>query len=277
MFSDEISNEELRPEHVPGPDAPWQEIAEFALTFDGYEAMKGLSRLSRYAQRASERWGEDGWLPRDLLHLRSCLFMEQRAVRWAENGPFPSGPTAEQVAYAHALIEAIRAAAKETASLGSPDDDLVAREDDDDDKAFAPGELEVGALTSAQRQAIIDEGALLINDALWTRDEVLRWRRFMRVAYGWRQCAGCGLWTERKPGVDCGYCGLSPDDGSAPADFVIRTEGTISLLAPLTERARIWVDENISEHVEYAANVVIKQPDLNHVLTGIIDDGLSIV
>ena len=68
-----------------------------------------------------------------------------------------------------------------------------------------------------------------------------------------------------------------PFDPSAPADFLIRTEGKISLLSPLTECARIWVDENISEHIEYYASVVIHEPDLRDILTGIIDDGLSIV
>lgn len=112
MF-DGISNEELRPEHVPAPDAPWHPtIAEFALTFDGYEAMGGFGRLSSYAERRFERWRADGSLPRELRHLRSCLFMEQRAVRWAMD----EKPTAEQLAYAHALIAAMRVVAQKKAS-----------------------------------------------------------------------------------------------------------------------------------------------------------------
>jgi hypothetical protein len=40
----DLPNEALRPEHVPGPDAPWHPtIAEFVLTFDGYEAMGTVS------------------------------------------------------------------------------------------------------------------------------------------------------------------------------------------------------------------------------------------
>ena len=101
-----IPNEELRPEHVPASDAPWHPtIAEFALTYDGYEAMGSFGKLTRYAHHRFERWGEDGSLPRDLHHLRSCLFMEQRAVRW----DYSETPTAEELAYARALIEAIRA------------------------------------------------------------------------------------------------------------------------------------------------------------------------
>jgi hypothetical protein len=108
----DISNDELLPEHLPQPDAEWQPtIAEFALTFDGYEAMGGLTSLSRYARQIFERWKKDGSLPGDLLHLRSCLFMEQRVVRWAEYGA--GGPNPEQLAFAHALIEAIRTCVSE--------------------------------------------------------------------------------------------------------------------------------------------------------------------
>src|SRR5262245_19860698 len=115
----DLPNEGLRPEDVPGPDAPWHPtIAEFALTFDGYEAMG--NRLSGYAWRRFERWRKDGSLPRDLLHLRSCLFMAQRAVRWAENGPYPSGPTAEELAYAHSLIAAIRTVVEKTTGHTGP-------------------------------------------------------------------------------------------------------------------------------------------------------------
>jgi hypothetical protein len=102
----DIPNDDLRPEHVPGPDAPWQPtIAEFALTYDGYEEMG--NRIFRFAERRFERWRTDGSLPRELRHLRACLFMEQRRVRWAENWP-PHGQTDEELAYALALIEAIR-------------------------------------------------------------------------------------------------------------------------------------------------------------------------
>ena len=113
---DDLSNEELRPEHVPGPEAPWYPtIVDFALTFDGYEAMGGFGRLASYAERRFERWKENGSLPRDLRHLRSCFFMVQRAVRWA----FDETPTAEELAYAHALLDAIRIAADKKVSAGS--------------------------------------------------------------------------------------------------------------------------------------------------------------
>lgn len=109
----DLPNEALRPEHIPGPDAPWHPtIAEFALTFDGYEAMG--NRLVKYAERRFEKWQSDGSLPRDMFHLRACLFMEQRSVRWA----FDEQPTGDQLAYAHALVAKIRMLVERQMSVG---------------------------------------------------------------------------------------------------------------------------------------------------------------
>src|SRR3954449_12916412 len=97
----EIPNDDLRPEAVPGLEAEWYPtIAEFALSFDGYEAMG--NRLSNYASRRFERWKRDGSLPRDLSHIRWGLLLLPPAVLWAEYGP-DHGPTADDLAYAHAL------------------------------------------------------------------------------------------------------------------------------------------------------------------------------
>ena len=119
----DVPSENLRPEDVPGADAEWHPtIAAFALTFDGYAAMG--NRIFSYAERRLDRWREDGSLARGLDHLRACLFMEQRAVRWAENWPSGGGPTDEQLAYARDLMGAIRRAAEkrvraeERASMG---------------------------------------------------------------------------------------------------------------------------------------------------------------
>src|SRR3989442_12101540 len=93
----DLPNEELRPGQVPESDAAWYPtIVDFALSFDGYEAMGSFNRLSKYARRWFQRWKDDGSLPRDLIHLRSCLFMVQRAVRWAEYSP-DSRPTASRL------------------------------------------------------------------------------------------------------------------------------------------------------------------------------------
>jgi hypothetical protein len=87
---------------------------------------------------------------------------------------------------------------------------------------------------------------------------------------GYRPCGSCGTWSRRE------HRGLVPE--TAPADFLHRREGRITLLAPLTCQARAWVNSNLNDdRVEYAGNVVIEHPDLHDVLTGIIDAGLSIL
>jgi hypothetical protein len=96
---------------------------------------------------------------------------------------------------------------------------------------------------------------------------------------GDRWCPNCKEWNPSHKGERCRQCegSIYPFDSSAPADFLIRTEGPITLLSPLTECARIWVDKNISDHVEYLASVVIEDPNVPEILTGIIDDGLTII
>lgn len=101
----EIADDDLLPEHVPDRNAPWHPtIAEFALTYDGYAAMG--NRIFSFAERRFDRWREDGSLPRELRHLRACLFIEQRSIRWAENGPSPRGrPTSSSPTPALRSIE----------------------------------------------------------------------------------------------------------------------------------------------------------------------------
>ena len=82
---------------------------------------------------------------------------------------------------------------------------------DDAIDPFGPGQLDVGALTDAEHRRIMDEGARLSADVLWSRDEVLRWRRFLKVWTGWRRCDRCGTWTERAPADPCKGCGAPPD------------------------------------------------------------------
>ena len=99
----EISNDELRPEHVPSHGAPWYPtIVDFALTFDGYEWIG--QGLPDFAKGKFARWNRDGSLPRELGDLRACLFWAQRWVRHS----YTEEPSAEDLAYAHDLIEAIR-------------------------------------------------------------------------------------------------------------------------------------------------------------------------
>jgi hypothetical protein len=78
------------------------DIAEFALTFDGYQALG--DRTGDLANGAKHEWSENRALPDDLVELRSCLFFEQRRYRH-----FGWDPEEDAMGYIRALIEAIRA------------------------------------------------------------------------------------------------------------------------------------------------------------------------
>lgn len=87
---------------VPPPDARWDAIFDFALTWDGYAAHPN-GQCSSIASQARNRWDRTGSVPRNLDTLRTCLFFEQRRWRGAHT---PPDPESEQ--YIRALIEAIR-------------------------------------------------------------------------------------------------------------------------------------------------------------------------
>lgn len=89
-----LSNEQLRVEDVPPPDADWAAISTFALSFDGY-AVQGS--FERCAEIANARRSES------LNDLRTCLFFEQR--RWRH---FGETPDAEAIIYIRGIVEQIR-------------------------------------------------------------------------------------------------------------------------------------------------------------------------
>lgn len=92
-----LSNETLRRAQVPAPDAPWDAIEPFALTFDGYAKLG--PRLGDLANGHLEA----GTVPDDLDELRGCLFFEQR--RWRH---FGERPDARTMAHVRRLLDAIR-------------------------------------------------------------------------------------------------------------------------------------------------------------------------
>ena len=104
MF-DEIPNADLRRSDVPSIDAPWSAIFEFALTFDGYNALGGNGPCGDFANETEAHYLKTGSLPSDLdlTRLRSCLFFEQR--RWRHFGEIPHDEARE---YFGALLDAIR-------------------------------------------------------------------------------------------------------------------------------------------------------------------------
>lgn len=74
----------------PGPDADWDEIQDFALSYDGYGAFTdGPIELGPIANCIARQWRASGELPDDLHLLRSALYFEQRRYRhfgWAPEG-----------------------------------------------------------------------------------------------------------------------------------------------------------------------------------------------
>ena len=89
-----IDNASLKPGDIPEPGAPWDEIARFALTFDGYTYWQSFEKCAEIANRGN---------PETLAELRTCLFFEQR--RWRH---FGDGPDAEAMVDIRALVEGIR-------------------------------------------------------------------------------------------------------------------------------------------------------------------------
>lgn len=92
-----LSNETLRRAQVPAPDAPWEAIEPFALTFDGY------AKLGQRLGELAEKHLAAGTVPDDLDELRGCLFFEQR--RWRH---FQSRPDERAMVHVRRLLDAIR-------------------------------------------------------------------------------------------------------------------------------------------------------------------------
>jgi len=90
----EIGNKNLTMADIPSPDASWREIAEFALTFDGYEFWGSFEKCAEIANAKGQH---------SLTDLRTCLFFEQR--RWRH---FGEDPDREAMMYIRALVEKIR-------------------------------------------------------------------------------------------------------------------------------------------------------------------------
>ena len=90
----EISNTALRLANIPGPNSDWDEIGEFALTFDGYKVSGSFKKCADIANAQQHN---------SLTELRTCLFFEQR--RWRH---FGYEPDEESMQYIRELIEKIR-------------------------------------------------------------------------------------------------------------------------------------------------------------------------
>ena len=85
-FYREISNDDLRAEHVPGEDAGWYEICQFAFSFDGFRYWGSFDACADVANK---------FLDGSLVELRTCLFFEQR--RWRHYDEIPMGDDMEYI------------------------------------------------------------------------------------------------------------------------------------------------------------------------------------
>jgi len=90
----EIINKDLTLSNIPNPDASWDEIGEFALTFAGYNVWGSFDRCAEIANARSHE---------SLTDLRTCLFFEQR--RWRHIGVNPDQKT---MIYIREVVEKIR-------------------------------------------------------------------------------------------------------------------------------------------------------------------------
>ena len=85
----------LKLSSVPDPESNLAELAEFALTFDGYAFHGSFEKCAEIANARRHDTLDD---------LRTCLFFEQRA--WHHSGEKPSE---EAMEYIRELVRAIRA------------------------------------------------------------------------------------------------------------------------------------------------------------------------
>ena len=102
MF-EKIANEHLTERNIPVPNTEWHRIAEFALTFDGYNRWGSFDKCAEIANTAAKVYANEQALPDSLTEFRTCLFFEQR--RWRHFGESPDEQTMK---YIYALIEGIR-------------------------------------------------------------------------------------------------------------------------------------------------------------------------
>jgi len=103
----EISNNHLDIDSIPKPEAGWNEIGWFSLTFNGYDFHGGIDTCGEIANRWLRDFENDGGLPSTLNDLRTCLFFEQR--RWRHYG---YAPDEKAMCYIRGLVRSIRTKAK---------------------------------------------------------------------------------------------------------------------------------------------------------------------
>jgi hypothetical protein len=85
---DEIHNTDLRLDQIPPIDSDYSNIADFALSFDGYSRIKDIGVFAN--KLVAEIQNDDAIVAKlTLAELRACLFYEQR--RYHHYGEDPEG------------------------------------------------------------------------------------------------------------------------------------------------------------------------------------------
>ena len=84
----------LRADDIPAPDAPWDAIWAFALTFNGYRHCGSFEKCAEIANEKRDA---------TLADLRTCLFFERQ--RWHHYG---DEPDVESEPYIRGLVSKIR-------------------------------------------------------------------------------------------------------------------------------------------------------------------------
>lgn len=90
----EKENKNLKLTDIPDQNASWEEIATFALTFDGYDFWDTFKKCAEIANKHRHD---------SLTDLRTCLFFEQRRWRHLDKKPDENSMT-----YILSVVDKIR-------------------------------------------------------------------------------------------------------------------------------------------------------------------------
>jgi len=95
----ELEDDDLTLDHLPSPDAGWEEIDRFAVTFDGW----GIPDVGAFANHTHCCFQVfDELPPLTLRALRACLWFEDR-----RHCHYGEAPSAEMMPYIRALVQEI--------------------------------------------------------------------------------------------------------------------------------------------------------------------------
>ncbi len=108
-----IANENLSATDLPRPDANWEEIERFCITYDGY---LGGQRSVDECMQIADRVLTMGLTYAAVDELRTLLFIRQRQARWNSEEPVSS----EIVDLARAAIEEIRSRLQQAENTSEP-------------------------------------------------------------------------------------------------------------------------------------------------------------